>query len=77
MLAVCNESTPTPDPKVAFCDSLRTLASSVQDLRALGAGNTIEEIQAGTSSVTDAAEAVREAASSLTGSQVEDIETRG
>jgi len=74
VLAGCNDSQPTPDPKVAFCDSLRTLASSVQDLRALGAGNTIEEIQSGASSVKDAADAVKEAAGSLAGAQVDDIE---
>jgi uncharacterized phage infection (PIP) family protein YhgE len=75
VLAACNESEPTPDPNVAFCDSLRTLASSVQDFRALGAENTIEEIEAGASSVKDAADAVKEAASSLSDAQVDDIES--
>jgi hypothetical protein len=74
VLAACNESEPTPDPKVAFCDSLRTLASSVQDFRALGAENTIEEIEAGAASVKDAADAVKDAAGSLSDAQVDDIE---
>lgn len=75
VLAACSNAEPTPDPKVAFCDSLRTLSSSVKDFRALGANDTVEDVQTSAAAVKTAAEAVKTAAGNLAESEVATIQT--
>jgi chemotaxis protein histidine kinase CheA len=71
----CNEEEPTPDPALAFCDSLQTLAGSIEDLEALGPSSTVEDVQNGVDAVSEAAGEVRDSAADLAESQVEAIES--
>jgi hypothetical protein len=71
----CDEEEPTPDPALAFCDSLQTLAGSIEDLEALGPDSTVEDVQGGVDAVSEAAGEVRESAADLAESQVEAIES--
>ena len=74
LLAACNNAEPTPNPELAFCDSVDALAQSVADLEALGADSTVEEVEAGLEAVEAAAATVKETAGDLAESQVEAIE---
>ena len=74
VLAACNNAEPTPNPELAFCDSVDALAQSVADLEALGADSTVEEVETGLEAVEAAAATVKESAGDLAESQVEAIE---
>jgi hypothetical protein len=71
----CDEEEPTPDPALAFCDSLQALAGSIEDLEALGPSSTVEDVQNGVDAVSEAAGEVRDNAADLAESQVEAIES--
>ena len=74
LLAACNNSEPTPNPELAFCDSLDTLAQSVADVEAFGADATVDEVQSGLEAVGVAAADVKDAAGTLAETQVEAID---
>ena len=74
LLAACNNAEPTPNPELAFCDSLDTLAQSVADVEAFGADATVDEVQSGLEAVGVAAADVKDAAGTLAETQVEAIE---
>jgi hypothetical protein len=72
--AACNNAEPTPDPTVAFCDSLKTLGTAVVDFRKLDAQSTIEEIQTSAEAVKSDFDAFKTAAGNLASDQVKAIE---
>jgi hypothetical protein len=73
--AACNNATPTPDPTVAFCDSLKTLATAVVDFKKLDAQSTIEDIQTSAATVKSDFDAFKTAAGSLASDQVKAIQS--
>jgi hypothetical protein len=73
--AACNNATPTPDPTVAFCDSLKTLTTAVADFKKLDAQSTIEDIQTSAAAVKSDFDAFKTAAGSLASDQVKAIES--
>lgn len=75
LLAACNNAEPTPNPELAFCDSLEVLAQSVAAFDKLDAQSTVDDVQAGMEAVEEAAGNVRDAAGDLADSQVEAIQT--
>jgi len=75
MLAACNNAEPTPNPELAFCDSLDALGQSVAALDELGADSTVDEVTASLEAVEAAAADVREQAGDLADSQVDAIES--
>ena len=74
MAAACNNAEPTPDPTVAFCDSLKTLGTAVADFKKLDAQSTIEDIQTGAEAVKSDFDAFKTAAGNLANDQVKAIE---
>jgi len=74
VLAACNNAEPTPDPELAFCDSLDALAQSVAAVEALDTDATVDEVESSLEAVEAAAADVREQAGDLAESQVDAIE---
>ena len=75
LVAACNnDSEPTPDPAVAFCDSAASLAAAVVSFRQMDAQDTIEDIQTSTEAVRAAVQALESSAQNLAESQVQDIQ---
>jgi len=75
VLAACNNAEPTPNPELAFCDSLETLAGAVATVDELNAQSTVDDVQTAIEGVTTAAAGVRESANDLAESQVDAIES--
>jgi hypothetical protein len=75
-VAACATRTaqPTPNPEVAFCDSLQALAQSVEAVEALGLDSTVQEVQESVQGVETAAGNTVSAAGTLAQSQVDAIE---
>ena len=74
-VAACDEAEPTPDPALAFCDSLEVLAESVAALDALDVNATVEDVQTDVEAVSADAADVKDAAGDLAESQYEAIES--
>lgn len=75
VLAACdNDSEPTPDPALAFCDSATSLAAAVVSFRQMDAQDTIEDIQTSAAAVQAAFQALETSAGNLAESQVSDIQ---
>ena len=73
--ACSGSSTPTPNPQVAFCSSVSSLASAIKTFKSMNAQDTITDIQTSAEAVKTAAQTVKDSAGSLATSQVAAIET--
>ncbi len=73
-LAGCRSATPTPDPTLAFCDSLKTLAASVATLEQVNASSTVDDVQADLAALQSAVAEVKETAGTLAQDQVAQIQ---
>jgi len=72
----CNaNASPTPNPQVAFCSSLKSLASAVANLKAMNGQDTIADIQSSAAAVQTAFQALKDSAGTLATSQVDAIGT--
>jgi hypothetical protein len=75
VVGACNGSaSPTPNPQVAFCSSVSSLASAIVTFKSMNAQDTIEDIQASAAAVKAAAQALKDAAGTLATSQVDAIQ---
>ncbi len=74
LLAACNNAEPTPNPELAFCDSLDALDQSVADVEAMSADSTVDDVESGMEAVEAAAATVKDTAGDLAESQVEAID---
>ncbi len=75
LFAACDNAEPTPNPEVAFCDSLQTLTAAVVDMEKLGPTDTVDEVQSGAIAVQDAFQSFKSAAGELAESEVAAIES--
>jgi hypothetical protein len=72
----CNATaSPTPNPQVAFCSSISSLASAIKTFKSMNAQDTIADIQTSAEAVKTAAQAVKDSAGTLATSQVAAIDT--
>jgi hypothetical protein len=74
VVACDDDSEPTPDPALAFCDSAASLAAAVVSFRQLDAQDTIADIQTSAEAVEAAFQAFETSAGDLAESQVETIQ---
>lgn len=73
--ACSGDAKPTQDPQVAFCSSVKSLASAIKTFKSMDAQDTISDIQASGEAVQTAFQAFKDAAGSLATSQVGAIQT--